>query len=181
MSLTDLRLQCELLSLRWGRLTIACAALGLSLIVLLTVVLPLQLQARRSAQTNLIAQLKSVKTPLPMRASASAEVDQLMAQSQDKNKIGRDMVLRAHQAGITLGRIEFLVEPPEWGWQAYTISVPMQGAYGDMQKFAFLLLAAHPNLALEKMHFERHQMTAGASDAVRAQFYFRLFVGVKHE
>ncbi len=102
-----------------------------------------------------------------------------LARPADRAAISQALWQGASEAGLQVTRLEF-ADAPDAGGQFVRseIQVPAVGSAAQIRRFAFTLLAAHPNLALQRLEWHRDGAAAGA---VQARLVFVLFVQAARE
>ncbi len=140
------------------------------------------LQLRQTA-----TRLKTAEAPrraaAPPRLVASDPLDEFaanLARPADRVAISQALWQGASQAGLQVTRLEFADAPDAAGqFIRSEIQVPAHGNAAQIRRFAFALLAAHPNLALHRLEWRR-DASGGAADALQARLVFVLFVRDAH-
>lgn len=97
-----------------------------------------------------------------------------LARPADRVAISQALWQGATEAGLQVTRLEFADAPDAAGqFVRSEIQVPAVGSAAQIRRFAFTLLAAHPNLALHRLEWHRD---ATAGGALQARLVFVLFV-----
>ena len=179
--MTDLdstRLGVHLALRRLGLLPVLAAA---------TLLAALGLQGWTQQLRQAAVRLKAAEAPrrpvaaLP-RLVAADPLDDFMAvlaRPADRAAISQALWHGAEEAGLHVTRVEF-ADAPDAGGQFVRseIQVPAVGSAAQIRRFAFTLLAAHPNLALHRLEWHRDAAPAGA---LQARLVFVLFVQAAHD
>ncbi len=102
-----------------------------------------------------------------------------LARPTDRAAISQALWQGASEAGLQVTRLEF-ADAPDAGGQFVRseIQVPAVGSAAQIRRFTFALLAAHPNLALQRLEWHRDGAAAGE---LQARLVFVLFVQAGRE
>ena len=135
------------------------------------------LQLRQTATRLKTAEAPRRPAPDLPRLVVTDPLDAFMASLAhpvDRAAISQALWQGATEAGLQVTRLEFADAPDAAGqFVRSEIQVPATGSAAQIRRFTFALLAAHPNLALQRLEWHRE---GGAADALQARLVFVLFV-----
>jgi len=160
----------------WVAMALAMAAAGLHFVA--TPGIRAQtVETARSLAAARLAMAEATKPAAPGKSLLEQRHEAFQAVLGVRGEQGRVVAAVFEQAarqGLTLARAEYKLETDRTGrFHAYQMTLPVRGAYPQIQRFVHETLAALPGAALEEITFRRDAVGATEPEA-RLRFVFFL-------